>query len=1029
MSNFLNKLTKKKDKPNEVIEEDMNSGILPKTQVTPQLKTEFRICDTTKDCLEEISKKLKEINKIKTKLNEEVMGFAKILENFSHQMEQQNQPISGQIMKIAEFYLKSYSMNAKLEDDTNSQFITPISEILNGTINEAEYSRKKIMEVLKQCDNINKKVEKAQKGERNKLMEIVNEQGECKMKKETIEQQTLLTFKDVNVRNELQMIELFETILNLNSDYHKELSSSADTCFENIEKYSIYRTKKRDLHESGQSVEGLTLETAQTQDFQHKIKPVDNIHSCLLDMTNNERTYVKLLGTVIKSFMNNVQTYENLSETKVGQSDINEIFSNIKQLYSFHKQFLESLQTQAQTYPNKITIGEEIQAFTPKLKAYNYYLSHYSKAMNTLDLASKRPHFKKFLQSIGSKKSLRDLLSAPLDRISNYMISFKKLNEACPSNHPLSKYAFEAINFLNTEAGEFSKSSQTSFNIGTVLPLWNILSGYPGELLVNHRTLVHKGTLSRITETPEKTSKEDFVYCLFSDMLIEAKKKSVLSRLGKDGDKIDFVSEIPIMNIKLIPLPDTEQIQNAMFLTFGNNEGFKLACDSPQDRNEWVVAVNKANNKANTNKIFGVQLSDVMKIGDNVGLDIPIILSVTVSYVMKYGLESEGIFRKSGSKTEIERICDMFNNGAHVVIENYTTDEHTGAGVLKQWFRSLTEPICTFALYEEFVAAHSEYNLDINYLKSVVKKLPKANLYSLQHLLKCLSEVTKRSNLNKMTTMNLAIVFGPNSISKEGASPFDTSGYENVYSVFACLVDKYDEIFSEIEQERQKRSQLTSSFERPILETLHVSTINNNNNNNNNTNNNDYNNYNNFNTSPSTLVSSSPPNLQPPILPIRPSPKKTIGKGEFVKMLPKKGPSKTFSSLKKPLPKTDNDQEYDTSNSESEEMSGEGRSGLSKSRQSRYSVAVTENDILNFNKGSLNTSSNSITYNINNLSNSSPSNTISTSSPLPPPSYRVAPNSNPPPNPFANPPVNSPLKSVKRPLPGVKTPPNDFNNN
>jgi hypothetical protein len=45
---------------------------------------------------------------------------------------------------------------------------------------------------------------------------------------------------------------------------------------------------------------------------------------------------------------------------------------------------------------------------------------------------------------------------------------------------------------------------------------------------------------------------------------------------------------------------------------------------------------------------------------------------------MKFGLDSEGIFRKSGSKIEIEKICDMFNYGAAVQIENYTQDEHTG---------------------------------------------------------------------------------------------------------------------------------------------------------------------------------------------------------------------------------------------------------------------------------------------------------------------------------------------------------------
>jgi hypothetical protein len=58
--------------------------------------------------------------------------------------------------------------------------------------------------------------------------------------------------------------------------------------------------------------------------------------------------------------------------------------------------------------------------------------------------------------------------------------------------------------------------------------------------------------------------------------------------MGKDGDKLDFVAEYPIMSLKFIPLPDTEQFQNLMSVTTGQQSHFRLCCDSPYDRNEWV---------------------------------------------------------------------------------------------------------------------------------------------------------------------------------------------------------------------------------------------------------------------------------------------------------------------------------------------------------------------------------------------------------------------------------------------------------
>ena len=173
--------------------------------------------------------------------------------------------------KTSEYFSDISKDNIKLQEEMIIKFMTPLTDILNGNINEAEFSRKKIVEALKNCDNINKRVEKAQKGEKSKLMELVQEQGECKMKKETIEQQTTLTFKDVNIRNELQLIELIETLQNLHFEHYQGLSTKTESYIENTEKFSAYGYKKRDLYESGQSVDKLSLDNIDTKDFQHKI--------------------------------------------------------------------------------------------------------------------------------------------------------------------------------------------------------------------------------------------------------------------------------------------------------------------------------------------------------------------------------------------------------------------------------------------------------------------------------------------------------------------------------------------------------------------------------------------------------------------------------------------------------------------------------------------------------------------------------------------------------------------------------------
>ena len=62
----------------------------------------------------------------------------------------------------------------------------------------------------------------------------------------------------------------------------------------------------------------------------------------------------------------------------------------------------------------------------------------------------------------------------------------------------------------------------------------------------------------------------------------------------------------------------------------------------------------------------------------------------------------QGIYRVSGVKSRVEKLCQAFENGAHLVD---LTDVHPNviANVLKLYLRQLPEPLLCFRLYSEFV--------------------------------------------------------------------------------------------------------------------------------------------------------------------------------------------------------------------------------------------------------------------------------------------------------------------------------------
>lgn len=132
-------------------------------------------------------------------------------------------------------------------------------------------------------------------------------------------------------------------------------------------------------------------------------------------------------------------------------------------------------------------------------------------------------------------------------------------------------------------------------------------------------------------------------------------------------------------------------------------------------------------------------------------------------------------------------------------------DDHVISDIFKLWIRELPEPLLTWALYPEWIAAvsggncyfifvvmgvvrargqeprtkipfqvryrpfaieeviyfcYSSAETSVPELKKIVQKLPADNKYLLQIIIKCLRQVVDNSNVNKMTASNVALIFG-----------------------------------------------------------------------------------------------------------------------------------------------------------------------------------------------------------------------------------------------------------------------------
>ncbi|KAL5475627.1 hypothetical protein EMCRGX_G025469 [Ephydatia muelleri] len=190
---------------------------------------------------------------------------------------------------------------------------------------------------------------------------------------------------------------------------------------------------------------------------------------------------------------------------------------------------------------------------------------------------------------------------------------------------------------------------------------------------------------------------------------------------------------------------------------------------------------------------FGVSLEVLQS--RNHGIPIPVVMETCISYLKNHGgLDKVGIFRRSPSALVVQEIKARFNDGQVVNLADYN-DPHIAATLLKLFLRELPEPLVTMVTCErirELKGLSTEAKLQM--CQAIVSALPPLNREILHYLFLFVKDVVSRSELNKMTEMNMAIVLGPNLIWSSEVTTLSDIEHINSFTYF--LIKHTDTIFN-----------------------------------------------------------------------------------------------------------------------------------------------------------------------------------------------------------------------------------------
>ncbi|KAG5518374.1 hypothetical protein PMAC_003171 [Pneumocystis sp. 'macacae'] len=201
--------------------------------------------------------------------------------------------------------------------------------------------------------------------------------------------------------------------------------------------------------------------------------------------------------------------------------------------------------------------------------------------------------------------------------------------------------------------------------------------------------------------------------------------------------------------------------------------------------------------------VFG---NDLIKQIQTENRDIPFIVTKCVDEVEKRGMFFEGIYRKSGSASQMRLLVDAFNrNDVKNLSQSKFEDISVITSVLKQYFRKLPNPLITYKAYKPFLeiaASNKTWVEKLELVKDVLSILPKAHYDCLEFLILHLFRVTKHSDKNLMSSKNLAVVFSPTLLR-------DESGMRDIIDIQAknigmqYLLDNAENIFGGSSKEKE----------------------------------------------------------------------------------------------------------------------------------------------------------------------------------------------------------------------------------
>lgn len=309
----------------------------------------------------------------------------------------------------------------------------------------------------------------------------------------------------------------------------------------------------------------------------------------IIELIDTERTYIKNIETIIDSFLAPLDMKGILSE-----KDIQIIFSNLKVILPFNKEFLSSLEQMKDLSSHEQTVGGVFLAMADYLKMYTVYCTSQNQSVVRLqELFRNDGMFQRFIEdksaSLGRPPNeIFSLLIQPIQRVCRYPLLLRQIFKCTPSTHPDFENLYYAIAKVDQVVGAINEGKRRIEDQMKMLEIDQSLT-WEKKIPIGFQFIdPSRKFLEEVEATLISRSSTHVILYLFNDILLLGKATS--------GSKRSVKNIIPLLRL-YIAAKSEKETQCVMKI---KKKTVTLSFEDQDVRDRWVTKIRETSDALNT---------------------------------------------------------------------------------------------------------------------------------------------------------------------------------------------------------------------------------------------------------------------------------------------------------------------------------------------------------------------------------------------------------------------------------------------